>query len=218
MATVLYITCNPKPVEQSFSLSVGQAFLEAYRAANPGDNIVELDLYNTDLPEIDTDVFGAWGKLAQGEAFDQLSDEEKRKAGRISELTEQFVGADKYVFVTPMWNLSFPPRLKTYIDSICIAGKTFKYTEQGPQGLMTGKAAVHIQSRGGNYSEGPAKEFEYGDRYLRAILNFIGIRDIQGVYVEGHAAEPNRAEEIKQAAIDEAKVVAQRFAGAKVNA
>lgn len=218
MATVLYITANPKTVDQSLSLSVGQEFLNAYRAANPNDQVIELDLYNIDLPEIDTDVFTAWGKLAQGEEFTKLSAEEQRKAGRISELTEQFVSADKYVFVTPMWNLSFPPRLKTYIDSFCIAGKTFKYTEQGPQGLMTGKPAVHIQARGGYYSDGPAADFEFGDRYLRAILNFIGITDIQTIPIEGHAAEPNRTDEIKQAAIGKAQQIAKDFAATAVNA
>jgi FMN-dependent NADH-azoreductase len=211
MAKLLYITANPKPEEQSFSLSVGRAFLNAYKQQNPQDEIVELDLYQTDIPYIDTDVFSGWGKLQQGHAFDQLSADEKAKVSRINQLTDQFIAADKYVFVTPMWNFSFPPKMKAYIDTICIAGKTFKYTENGPVGLLTDKKAVHIQARGGIYSEAPMKEMEFGDRYLKAVLGFIGITDVQSIIVEGMAQFPNEAEGIKEKAIKQAQEVAKNF-------
>jgi FMN-dependent NADH-azoreductase len=211
MAKLLYITANPKAEEQSFSLSVGRAFLNAYKQQNPQDEIVELDLYQIDIPYIDTDVFSGWGKLQQGHAFDQLSAEEKAKVSRINQLTDQFIEADKYVFVTPLWNFSFPPKMKAYIDTICIAGKTFKYTENGPVGLLKNKKAVHIQARGGVYSEGPAKEMEFGDRYLKAVLGFIGITDVQSVIAEGMAAFPNEAEGIKEKAIKQAEEVAKNF-------
>jgi len=212
MAQLLYITANPKAVEQSYSLSVGSAFLEAYRAAKPNDDIVELDLYRTDIPLLDTDVFNGWGKLQQGRAFEELSAEEKGKVARINELTEQFVQADKYVFVTPLWNFSFPPIMKAYIDTICIAGKTFRYTANGPVGLLTDKKAIHIQARGGVYSEGPAQAMEFGDRYLRAIFQFIGITDVDSVIVEGMAQSPDQAAQIKERAIERAKEAARAFA------
>ncbi|RAK17194.1 FMN-dependent NADH-azoreductase [Anoxybacillus vitaminiphilus] len=211
MAKLLYITANPKPEDQSFSLSVGRAFLNAYKQQNPQDEIVELDLYQTDIPYIDTDVFNGWGKLQQGHAFDQLSADEKAKVSRINQLTDQFIEADKYVFVTPMWNFSFPPKMKAYIDTICIAGKTFKYTENGSVGLLTGKKALHIQARGGIYSEAPMNEMEFGDRYLKAVLGFIGITDVQSIIVEGMAQFPNEAEGIKEKAIKQAQEVAKNF-------
>jgi FMN-dependent NADH-azoreductase len=216
MATVLYITVNPKAEEESYSLSAGREFLNAYKAANPNDKIIELDLYKEYIPQIDTDVFSGWGKLQQGSAFEELTTEEKSKVARMNELVDQFTSADKYVFVTPMWNLSFPPLLKAYIDCICVAGKTFRYTEQGPQGLMAGKKAVHIQARGGVYSEGPAKEFEFGDRYLRAILAFIGITDVTTLPIEGMAAMPNEAARIKEEAIAKAKELGAKFAAETV--
>lgn len=212
MSKVLYITANPKHHEQSYSLSVGQAFLEAYRAEKPNDEIIELDLYQADVPLIDADVFNGWGKLQQGKAFDELTPTEKSQVAKINELTDQFISADKYVFVTPMWNFSFPPKMKAYIDTICIAGKTFKYTAEGPVGLLTNKKAVHIQARGGVYSEGPAKEVEFGDRYMRTIFNFIGITDAESIIVEGMAQMPNEAENIKEKAIARAKEVAKEFA------
>jgi len=218
MGKLLYITANPKAEEQSYCLSVGRAFLEEYRSANPEDDIVELDLYQTHIPHIDTDVFNGWGKLQQGKAFDELSAEEKAKVARINELTDLFISADRYVFVTPLWNFSFPPIVKAFIDTICIAGKTFKYTAEGPVGLLQGKRAVHIQARGGVYSEGPAKEMEFGDRYLRTIFGFIGIQDVQSVVVEGMAQMPDQAQTIKENAIAKAKETARSFAAASVRA
>lgn len=211
VSKILYITANPKAVEQSYGLAVGEAFLEAYRQEKPDDEIVKLDLYRMDIPYIDTDVFNGWGKLQQGNAFDELSADEKDKVSRINTLTEQFISADKYVFVTPMWNFSFPPKLKAYIDNICIAGKTFKYSAEGPVGLLTSKKAIHIQSRGGIYSEGPAKEMEFGDRYLRAVLSFLGVPSIESIIIEGTAQLPNEAESIKERAIAQAKEVAIHF-------
>jgi FMN-dependent NADH-azoreductase len=212
MAKVLYITANPKPVESSFGLTVGQAFLEAYREENPHDEIVELNLFQMIIPEIDGDVLSGWDKLRQGTPFESLNLAEQDKIMRVNDLTEQFMGADKYVFVTPMWNLSFPPRLKAYIDTIMIAGKTFKYTDKGPVGLLTGRKAVHIQARGGIYSEGPGVDMEFGDRYLRAVLTFIGITDIETIAVEGMAFMPEKANEIQEKAMVRAKEVAKRFA------
>jgi FMN-dependent NADH-azoreductase len=218
MAKVLYITANPKPIEQSYSLSVAKEFLDVYRNERPNDEVTELDLYKTDIPYIDTDVFSGWGKLQQGEAFDQLSADEKSKVSRINELTDQFIAADKYVFVTPLWNFSLPPRMKAYIDTISIAGKTFKYTAEGPVGLMTNKSVVHIQARGGVYSEGPAQDFEFGDRYLRAVFTFLGIPSIESIYIEGMAQTPDQAENIKAKAIERARELAKSFAAQTVNA
>jgi len=211
LETLLYITANPKHPSQSYSLSVGEAFLEAFRQAHPEDKIVKLDLFAVDIPQIDTDVFNGWGKLQQGHAFEQLSPDEKTKVSAINHYTDQFIAADKYVFVTPMWNFSFPSVVKAYIDTICIAGKTFRYTAEGPVGLLKGKRAVHIQARGGIYSEGPAAEVEFGDRYWRSIMNFIGITDVESIIVEGIAQMPDQAEAIKEKAMQRAKEVAGAF-------
>jgi FMN-dependent NADH-azoreductase len=208
MAKVLYITANPKPVAESFSLRTGKAFIEEYKQLNPRDEVIHLDLYQIDIPMIDADVFTGWGKLAKGE---NLTEAEKSKVERIAEITDEFVSADKYVFVTPFWNFLFPPKMKAYIDAICIAGKTFKYTENGSVGLLGGKRVVHIQARGGFYSEGPAKELELGDRYLRTVLQFLGITDIQTVVAEGMAYDPSKAEGIVAKAIEKAREVARDF-------
>ncbi|MBF0835332.1 NAD(P)H-dependent oxidoreductase, partial [Bacteroides acidifaciens] len=87
---------------------------------------------NEYIPQIDADVFAGWGKLQSGQEFEALSEGEQGKVKRLEELSNQFVNADKYVFVTPFWNFSFPPVMKAYLDSVSVAGKTFKYTAEGP--------------------------------------------------------------------------------------
>jgi len=211
MATLLYITAHPNDDTQSYSMEVGKAFVEAYRAANPNDEAIHLDLYKAHIPQIDVDVFSGWGKLRSGSDMNQLSAEEQSKVTRLGELTDQFVGANKYVFVTPMWNFSYPPVMKAYIDSICTAGKTFKYTAEGPVGLLPDRKALHIQARGGVYSEGPAADMEMGHRHIGAIMQFFGITDFQGLFVEGHNQFPDRAETIKQDAIRKAESLAKAF-------
>lgn len=129
MSTILYITAHPGNPEASYSLSVGEQFVQAYQESHPEDKIVHVDLYQRDIPHIDADVLEAWGKLQTGASFDQLTAAHQEKITQLNHLLEEFVTADKYVFVTPMWNFSYPPVLKAYIDSFCVRAKTFKYTE-----------------------------------------------------------------------------------------
>ncbi|MGM0829518.1 MAG: FMN-dependent NADH-azoreductase [Bacillota bacterium] len=211
MAQVLYITAHPHDDTQSYSMAVAKAFMDTYKEVNPNDQVVHIDLYREHIPHIDADVFSGWGKLQTGKGFEELSSEEKSKVNRLNELSEQFISADKYVFVTPLWNFSFPPVMKAYIDSVAVAGKSFKYTEQGPVGLLTDKKAIHIQARGGIYSEGPAAGMEMGHRYLDIIMQFFGVPSFDGVFVEGHAAMPDKAQEIKENAIARAKDAAHTF-------
>lgn len=211
MTKVLYITANPKSKNESYSLAVGDAFIKAYKKEHSNDEIINLDLYNMEVPFIDEDVFSAWGKFAQGNSFDQLTAQEQKKVSAMNSILEQFMSADKYVFVTPLWNFTVPPMMKAYLDNICIVNKTFKYTENGPVGLLGNKKAIHIQARGGVYSDGPAADVEMGDKYINTILNFIGINDRQSIIAEGMAATPDKAEEIKLNAIGKAEIAAKTF-------
>jgi FMN-dependent NADH-azoreductase len=211
MSTVLYITANPKPVGASYSLTVGEEFLKAYTEKNPQDHIVRIDLYKDNIPQIDEDVFSGWWKLEGGQEFSSLNESESSKVSLIDQLCNQFMEADKYIFVTPMWNLLFPPLVKAYIDTIVIAGKTFKYTEAGPVGLLANKKALHIQATGGVYSEGPSQDYDFASKYLNGIMNFIGVNDFQKLYIEGFSQYPERADVIKQEAITNAKNLATIF-------
>ncbi len=107
-------------------------------------------------------------------------DNEVRKHAKL------FAECEKYIFAAPMWNLSIPSILKAYFDYVSYVGITFKYTENGPMGLLSDKPrkAMHIVTRGGMYSEGVAKEFELGDKYIRTILGFLGVGDVQTLALE----------------------------------
>jgi FMN-dependent NADH-azoreductase len=211
MAKILYITAHPHDETQSYSMAVGKAFIDEYKQVNQNDEVVYIDLYKENIPHIDADVFSGWGKLRSGQGFEQLSADEKAKVGRLNELSDQFISADKFVFVTPLWNFSFPPIMKAYLDSVAVAGKTFKYTENGPIGLLPDKKALHIQARGGFYSEGPAAQLEMGHRYIAVMMSFFGIPSLEGLFVEGHNAMPDKAQEIKENAIARAKDLAHTF-------
>ncbi|MFC5405409.1 NAD(P)H-dependent oxidoreductase [Cohnella soli] len=213
MATVLYITANPNDHETSYSLAIGKEFVQAYLSANPNDEVIHLDLYQMNIPELDADVFSGWGKLGAGAVFDALTGAEKAKIGRLGELVDQFVAADKYIFVNPIWNYSFPPVMKAYIDSICVAGKTFKYVPgEGRVGLLRDKKAVHIQASGSVLSPGSAlADFEMGHRHLNAIMAFFEVPSFEGIFVEGMAADPNQASAIKEKAVRKAREVASGF-------
>lgn len=208
MTKLLYITAHPLDELASNSMAAGKAFIDAYKENHQNDEVKHIDLFKEEIPMIDKDVLTGWGKLRNG---DELTKEEQQKVNRFSEILDEFLSADKYVFVSPMWNLSFPPVLKSYIDAISIAGKTFKYTAEGPQGLLTDKKVLHIQSRGGFYSEGPAAEVESGDRYLKTIMTFLGVPSYERIIIEGHNAVPERTEEIKAASIAEAKEMSKNF-------
>lgn len=210
MATMLYITCNPKPQEKSRSLTLGREFLAAYLEHHPDDRVDMLDLYRDHIQRIDADVLSGWEKLRRPAPFDSLTDDEQLKIGRINMLTDQFAAADKYVFVTPMWNLGFPAELKMYIDTVCVAGKTFIYTQSGPVGLLRGmgKKCLHIHACGGFHC---GFKDDHSASYLKSIMHFMGVEDFSRVVVEGAESMPDKAQEFMDMALAESREAAAIF-------
>ncbi|GAB2022410.1 FMN-dependent NADH-azoreductase [Pseudolactococcus yaeyamensis] len=206
MSNILVIKGHPLTSESSFSLKALNQFLSTYKAANPSDTITVLDVFADNVPEIDIDLASAFNALATGTEFSALNAEQQAKVARFGELTEQFLAADKVVIANPLWNLGMPTRLKAWFDTINVAGKTFKYTAEGPVGLAGGKKVFHIQANGGAYDGNDASS-----QYLNSILNFIGIDDITSVYIEGHAYEPERANEILADALTKVTSIAKAF-------
>ena len=187
MAKVLYILSNPKTIDKSVSLKLGSEFIQEYQKENPNDEIVEIDLYKTEIPELD----GAVLNFRNGNSDSDPNVLEK--INQITHFTEQFMEADKYIFVTPLWNLGLPAKIKSYIDTICISGRTFKYTPSGVQGLLKNKKCLHIHSSGGFHSKDPQN---HADGYLKDIMSFLGVQDYKSIVVEGHQALPDKAPEI----------------------
>jgi FMN-dependent NADH-azoreductase len=213
MKKLLYVTANPKGLEKSKGLQIGEAFLEAFQEDCPTIEIKKMDLFSIDMAHMDRDLVSARGKLAgYGYTLDQLSESEREKIVKMHALADEFIQYDYYVFVSPMWNLNSPAILKAFLDNLFISGKTFAHTPTGPKGLLTEKTALHIQTRGGQYSGTPMEEMESGDRYLKIALRFLGIEMMDTVVAEGLDAFPHKVPEIVAEAKVNARIAAKEMA------
>ncbi|MGM0174391.1 FMN-dependent NADH-azoreductase [Enterococcus sp. DIV0800] len=206
MANVLVVNAHPLSAEDSQTVTILDTFIEEHQLRHPEDVITMLDLYYTDLPEIDGDLLLAWKTLQKGAEFTDLSDAQQEKVRIFNEFTDQFLASEKIVIANALWNLNIPSKLKSWFDTINVAGKTFRYTAEGPVGLITDKKAIHIQSSGGTYNGQ-----DFSAQYVKGILNFIGITDFDSIYIEGADYAPEKAPEIMAAAKEKAKVLAAQF-------
>ncbi|MES2311860.1 MAG: FMN-dependent NADH-azoreductase [Pseudomonadota bacterium] len=118
-----------------------------------------------------------------------------------SQMLEEFLAADVVVIGAPMYNFAISSQLKAWIDRILVAGKTFRYTANGPEGLAGGKRVIVASSRGGFYGKDTAAAaMDFQEPYLRAALAFIGINDIEFVRAEGIAVgDEQKAQALKSA-------------------
>lgn len=208
MAKVLFIKANSRPIEHAVSVKLYHAFLESYKESHPHDEIIELDLFKENLPYYDTDKINGMFKLGRGM---ELTEEETEATALVNKYLNQFLSADKVVFAFPLWNFTVPAVLHTYINYLSQAGKTFRYTPEGPVGLLQDKKVALLNARGGVYSEGPAQSLEMAVNYVTTILGFLGVKDITTVIVEGHNKFPDKAEKIIQEGIQRAATVANQF-------
>jgi FMN-dependent NADH-azoreductase len=206
MSKVLVVKAHPFSEEYSRTMKVTNVFLKSYREHHPDDEIEEINLYDITIPEIDRDLLEAWNKLKQKVPFYALSIEQQHKVTLFDSFTASFLEKDKVVIANPLWNLSVPTRLKAWIDTITVAGKTFKYTDQGSVGLLEGKKALHIQSSGSVYNgSDPASQ------YVKTLFTFLGFKDFQQLFIEGMDHFPERAEEIMEEAIKKAVEIGKTF-------
>lgn len=199
MTTLLQINASIFSNDGQSSRLSGQ-FVSAWREAHPQGKVVMRDLAAAPIPHLDAQRFGAFlskpeERSAQQQAVLDFSD------GLIEELRE----ADVIVLGLPMYNFGVPSALKAYFDHVARAGVTFRYTENGPVGLLTGKKAYIFATRGGIYA-GSALDTQTG--YVRDFLRFIGIDDVDFVYAEGL----NMGEESKQRSLDSAAAAIRTLA------
>jgi len=210
MATLLHIQASPRG-EESFSLRTAEAFLESYLESNPGDRVKTLDLFADTIPEFGLEVARGKYKILHGL---EQTQEEKQAWQVVEEAIAQFTGADKLLISAPMWNFHLPYRLKQYIDVIVQPGYTFSYSpEEGYTGLTTGRPAMLILARGGEYPAGTdASALDFQQPYLECILGFIGFTDIRTIVVEPTLQSgPEMAEQKLAEAAAKARGAAKSF-------
>ncbi|PLR99846.1 FMN-dependent NADH-azoreductase [Bacillus sp. T33-2] len=218
MSKLLYITANPKKeVHLSKGAQIGEVFLQAFKEEKPDIEIDRMHLYDMEIPQIDMNLLYARARLSfMGYTFEQLSETEQEKIMKMHQLADRFIDAQYYVFVTPLWNLGSPSVLKAFMDNLFIAEKTFSNTAHGPVGLLTDRKAIHIQTRGGIYSTGPMVDFEFGDRFLRKSLGFLGMDVMHSIIAEGMDHFPKQAPVIMEKAKQRASEAAREMAAGKI--
>ena len=201
---ILRVIANPKPTEQSASRKVEQAFTSALQAKYRDAKITTLDVYADEVPLLDDKLlpvfFGA----------KPTDDETARRRARQLEILELFLAADVVVIATPMWNFNAPPKLKAFMDTVMAAGKTFKYTAEGPVGLAPEKKVV-ICSASGSMYEGSAASYNTLHPMLETQFRFMGITDMTICHAGGQGLGPEKAAASTAAAIEQARAAAAKF-------
>jgi FMN-dependent NADH-azoreductase len=167
--------------ENSVSRQLTGRIVEQFRARDPGANVIERDLVQQPLDHLTLPAFAD------------------------TSVIDEFLAADTIVIGAPMYNFSLSSQLKAWIDRILVAGRTFRYTESGPEGLAGGKRVIVALSRGGFYEDG--SPMEHLETYLRSIFGFIGITP-EFVHADGIAVGPDQ----RRAAIEKAYGEVQRLA------
>lgn len=168
--------------DQSVSRELTAAIVARWRAAVPGLKVTRRDLAQDPTPHLSPT------SLAGGDALE---------AARADAVLSEFLEADVVVVGAPMYNFGIPSQLKAWIDRLAVRGRTFRYTAEGPEGLAGGKRVVLVVSAGGEHAGQPS---DFVEPYLRFILGFFGITDLEVVRADGVAISPgHRADAIARA-------------------
>jgi FMN-dependent NADH-azoreductase len=207
MYNILYISSSPRG-SASYSNRVAESVIRDLRKNDPNATLVVRDLAREPLPHIDEDFVtatrGADGPRTQ---------RERAILAQSDALIEELLAADIVVIAAPMINFSVSTTLKSWFDYVVRAGRTFRYGEAGPQGLVTGKRVIVVSASGGIYSgENAALDFQVP--WLRNMLGFLGMTDVEVIRVEGTALGPQAAEQALARAGAQAREVVVALAAA----
>jgi FMN-dependent NADH-azoreductase len=176
--TILHIDASING-ENSASRAISRSIVDQLTIENGGSEILYRDLAANPLPHLTLEAFADTSAL------------------------DEFLGADTIVIGAPMYNFTLPTQLKAWIDRIVIAGRTFRYTETGPEGLVPGKRVIIALARGGFYNEdSPAAAFEHLETYLRGVFGFLGVEP-EFVAADGLNVSPEQRESSIKLALGE---------------
>lgn len=179
MTSILLITSSPRG-EASFSTRVATEIAAGLRARSPGATLVHRDLGTDPLPHIDTDFAAAVKAPAE-----TLTETQRRVLAASDAATAELLEADSIVIAGGLINFSIPSTLKSWLDHVARAHKTFRYGENGPEGLAKGKKVYVVIASAGIYTRGPAQPMDHARPYLKTVLGFMGMTDVEFIDVEG---------------------------------
>ncbi|SEW36821.1 FMN-dependent NADH-azoreductase [Chitinophaga sp. YR573] len=182
MKKILHVTSSPRG-EASNSNKLGNKIVEKIQSRYPGSTVTVNDVVDTKYAHIEAELLGAF--MGTGDAS---------VARHSDAAVEQVETADIIVISVPLYNFSIPSALKAWIDHIVRAGRTFSYATGKPEGLLKGKKVYLAIASKGVYSDGPMKNFDFSEPYLRFILGFIGLTDVTTYRIEGDGMVENAVE------------------------
>jgi FMN-dependent NADH-azoreductase len=189
--------------DQSASPQLSAAIVKRLTVANPSAQIVRYDLAIEPIGHLT----GAEFMALQGvEPQDATT---KQNVARNAKALDDFLAADVIVIGAPMYNFSLPSQLKAWLDRLAVAGKTFRYTAKGVEGLVSGKRVIVASTRGGFYGEGhPTAFLDHQESYLRGVFGFLGITDVTFIRAEGLGSSAESSKTAMAAALAEAEMLA----------
>lgn len=207
MTNVLVVKANNRP--DGISTKMYNTFMETVKD-NADMNVRVFDVFEEDMPYFGQDLFNAFGKMQNEE---ELTDVERRILAAKQKAMDAVSEADVLVFAFPLWNLTIPAALQTFIDYVYSAGFTFKYDANGNLvQLMPEKKVILLNARGGLYSAPEMAPMEMSYNYMQNVFNGVfGMEIIGNVIIEGHNANPQQAEAIVEAGMTRVKEVAQKL-------
>ncbi|MGS2764038.1 FMN-dependent NADH-azoreductase [Sinomicrobium sp. M5D2P9] len=180
--------------ENSYSTRLGNAIIERLKEVYPEIRVRERDLVREAFPHMQTETVNAFFTPEEDRTSDDI-----RAIQQSERSVRELFEADTLVLDVPMYNFNIPSQLKAWIDHIARAGITFRYTENGPEGLVKGKKVYIALASGGIYTEGPNQGYDFIPGYLKAVLGFLGMTDIEIFRAEGTAMETTRAIALEKA-------------------
>jgi len=188
--------------DNSVSRKISAAIVERLTTADPSAKVTYRDLAAEPLPHL------TGAHLAAIMGAPPASPEHEAHLGVAQAALAEFLAADVVVIGAPMYNFTLPTQLKAWIDRILIAGKTFRYTATGPEGLAGGKRVIVAISRGGFYGpQSPFAAYEHVESYLRTVFGFIGVTDLEFVAAEGIQIGPEQRETSLKGALETASLL-----------
>lgn len=201
MSKVLLVTSSPRG-DASHSSRLARTLADKLASDDPRSSVHVRDLFREPLPHIGEDFVTALGTPPE-----KRTPAQSVAVALSDRLIAELFAADVIVIGSAMINFGISSTLKTYIDYVLRAGATFQYSANGPEGLLKGKKAYIVQASGGIYSEGAMKAANFQDTYLKHVLGFIGVTDVEVIHIEGIAYGPQAAEKAVSAAAERVATV-----------
>jgi FMN-dependent NADH-azoreductase len=203
--TLLHIDASPRG-ERSRSRRLGQKFLNAWRRTHPGATVITRDISQEPPPFVSE----AWVEGAFA-PVEQQSPAAREAIAVSNRYVDELLAADELVITTPIYNLSIPAALKAWIDQIVRVGRTFEMKEGGYQGLARSKRAIILVASGSDFRlSSPAGAYNFLEPYLRAVLGFIGITNVEFVYAHSLGSSSVTADQVVAEAETAAAAIAVR--------